>query len=52
MSVETIYNWMEELASSTPESLAEHFYSDICDYIFPENYDNSDDSSASSSELS
>ena len=43
MRVDTIYNWMKELTSSKPESLAEHFYSDIFDYVFPENYDNSDE---------
>jgi hypothetical protein len=52
MSVDTIYNWMKKLASSKPESLAEHFYSDIFGYIFPENYDNSDELADESSELS
>jgi hypothetical protein len=34
---------MEELASSKPVSLAENFYSDIFNYVFPENYDDSDE---------
>ena len=33
---------MQELVSSKSESFAEHFYSDIFDYVFPENYDDSD----------
>lgn len=34
-----IYNWMQELADKRQETFAEYFYSDIFDYVFPDNFD-------------
>lgn len=34
-----IYTWMEEITDSKPEAFSEYFYSDIFDYVFPEDYD-------------
>jgi len=39
MSIKNIYNWMNDIANKEPKSFAEYFYSDIMDYVFPENYD-------------
>ena len=36
---EKIYEYMKEIAGETPESFAEYFFSDIFDFVFPENYD-------------
>jgi len=33
------YEYMKEIAEKTPESFAEYFFSDIFNFVFPENYD-------------
>lgn len=38
-----IYAWMNELTEETPATFAEFFYSDIMDYVFPDNFDDIDE---------
>jgi hypothetical protein len=36
--VNKIYTWMSEITGESPKAFNEFFYSDIMDYVFPDNY--------------
>ena len=38
---EEIYEYMREIAGEKPETFAEYFFSDVFNYVFPENDDDS-----------
>jgi hypothetical protein len=37
--VNKIYTWMSEITGESPKAFNEFFYSDIMDYVFPDNFD-------------
>ena len=39
MRFTNIYNWMAGIAGKEPTTFTEYFYTDIMDYLFPENCD-------------